>query len=417
MRIDHLTLKQFRNYTRLELSIPEHVVVLHGSNAQGKTSLLEAIYYLATASSPYTNSDRQLMNWRAIDEPMPFSQVAADVVSANNRFNRIEIILSQEKLLDGSERFKKEVRINGITKRNLDLQGLVGVVMFLPQDLSLIEGSPAVRRRYLDLTLCQTDKRYSEAINTFDKALIQRNALLKRIGDGYASPDELPYWDEQIAAAASIIIAGRQQFIRELELLAQRIHRDLSGGIEDLELIYQPSFEPTAEGDGQQSFRVLGLDLHRQLTPEKVAPQYQEALIHNRLEEIQRGITLIGPQRDEMRLMVNGRDLGHFGSRGQARTGVMAIKLAELEWMHQTLGEWPILLLDEVVAELDIHRRGYLLQRVEQANQVLLTTTELSTLSPDFVKRATLWKVEMGTIRPLAQSDVWQAPQPDEETH
>ncbi|MCB9437149.1 MAG: DNA replication/repair protein RecF [Anaerolineales bacterium] len=415
MRIDHLTLKFFRNYTRLELSIPEQVVVLHGSNAQGKTSLLEAIYYLATASSPYTNSDRQLMNWRTVDELQPFTQVAADVVSANNRFNRIEIILTKEKLLDGTERFKKDVRINGVTKRNLDLQGLVGVVMFLPQDLSLIEGSPAIRRRYLDLTLCQTNKLYSEAINTFDKALIQRNALLKRIGDGYASVNELTYWDEQLASAAGVIIAGRQQFIRELELLAQRIHRDLSGGLEDLELVYQPSFEPTAEGDGQQSFKVLGLDLHRQLTAEKVAPQYQAALADNRQEEVQRGVTLIGPQRDEMRLMVNGHDLGNFGSRGQARTGVMAIKLAELEWMHQTLGEWPILLLDEVVAELDIHRRGYLLERIEQANQVLLTTTELSTLTPDFVKRATLWKVEMGNIKPLAQSDVWTATQPDEE--
>ncbi len=406
MRIDHLSLKNFRNYTRLELSIPEQVIVIHGANAQGKTSLLESIYYLATSSSPYTNSDRQLMNWRVADEIMPFTQVAADVVSANGSMNRLEILLLQEQLTQGNSRFRKDVRINGVTKRNLDLQGMMGVVMFLPQDLALIEGSPATRRRYLDLTLCQTDKDYCQALNTFEKALMQRNALLKRIGDHQASPDELTYWDAQLADAAGILIGGRQRFVRELEILAQRIHRDLSGGLEDLELIYQPSFEPTAEGDGQQSFAVLGLDLHRQLDHEKIAPQYQEALLETRDEEIKRGMTLLGPQRDELRFAVNGRDLGHFGSRGQARTGVMAVKLAELEWMHKTLGEWPILLLDEVVAELDMHRRGYLLERIEQANQVLLTTTELSTLTPEFVSRAALWEVEMGHITHPQQEDV-----------
>lgn len=406
MRIDHLSLKNFRNYTRLELSIPEQVIVIHGANAQGKTSLLESIYYLATSSSPYTNSDRQLMNWRVADEIMPFTQVAADVVSANGSMNRLEILLLQEQLTQGNSRFRKDVRINGVTKRNLDLQGMMGVVMFLPQDLALIEGSPANRRRYLDLTLCQTDKDYCQALNTFEKALTQRNALLKRIADHQASPDELTYWDAQLADAAGILIGGRQRFVRELEILAQRIHRDLSGGLEDLELIYQPSFEPTADGDGQQSFAVLGLDLHRQLEHEKIAPQYQEALLETRDEEIKRGMTLLGPQRDELRFAVNGRDLGHFGSRGQARTGVMAVKLAELEWMHKTLGEWPILLLDEVVAELDIHRRGYLLERIEQANQVLLTTTELSTLTPAFVNRAALWEVEMGHITHQQQEDV-----------
>lgn len=406
MRIDHLSLKNFRNYTRLELSIPEQVIVIHGANAQGKTSLLEAIYYLATSSSPYTNSDRQLMNWRVEDEIIPFTQVAADVVSAHGSMNRLEILLLQEQTADGNTRFRKDVRINGITKRNLDLQGMMGVVMFLPQDLALIEGSPATRRRYLDLTLCQTDKGYCQALNTFEKALAQRNALLKRIGDHQASPDELTYWDAQLAIAASVLIAGRQRFVRELEMLAQRIHRDLSGGLEDLELIYQPSFEPTAGGDGQQSFGVLGLDLHRQLDHEDITPQYQAALLETRNDEIKRGMTLLGPQRDELRFAVNGRDLGHYGSRGQARTGVLAVKLAELEWMHKTLQEWPILLLDEVVAELDVHRRGYLMERIEQANQVLLTTTELSTLLPEFINRAELWRVEMGHITHQQQEDV-----------
>lgn len=406
MRVDHLSLKNFRNYTRLELSIPESIVVVHGANAQGKTSLLEAIYYLATASSPYTNSDRQLMNWRMANDFVPFTQVGADVVSAKNALNRVEIILMMEKLADGNERFRKEVRINGVSKRNLDLQGLLGVVMFLPQDMALIEGPPANRRRYLDLTLCQVNTNYGQALNTFDKALTQRNALLRRISENMASVDELPYWDNELATAAATVIAGRQRFIRELELLANRIHRDLSGGEEDLQLVYRPSFEPTASGDNQQSFSVLGLDHHRQLEPEAIMPQYREALVATRHEETRRGITLIGPQRDEMRFVVNGRDLGDFGSRGQSRTGVLALKLAELEWMHRTLGEWPVLLLDEVVAELDSSRRRYLLSRIQHARQVLLTTTELGTLTEEFTAKAVLWHVETGQIMPLHESDV-----------
>ncbi len=405
MRIDHLTLKNFRNYTRLELTIPEGVVVLHGANAQGKTSILEAIFYLATSTSPYTNSDRQLMNWRTVDDLMPFTQVAADVISARNAMSRVEILLLKEKTPNGEERFKKQVRINGINKRNLDLQGILGVVMFLPQDMALIEGSPATRRRYLDLTLCQVDKDYCQALHDFEKTLVQRNALLKRIADNLAGESELVYWDEQLSRAAGVLIAGRQRFVRELELLARRIHRDISGGLEDLQLVYQASFEPTAAGDGQQSFGVLGLDLHRQLDAQEIGSQYCEKLTTMRSDEIRRGITLSGPQRDEIRFMVNGRDLGLYGSRGQARTGVMAIKLAELEWMHNTLEEWPVLLLDEVVAELDAERRSYLLERVQQANQVLLTTTELATLTPSFVANSEIWHIADGQITPRPAAD------------
>lgn len=405
MHIEHLSLKNFRNYTRLELTIPQGVVIIHGANAQGKTSLLEAVYYLATASSPYTNSDRQLMNWNMEEDLWPFAQVAADVLNAKGRLSHIEILLSQELASDGTKRFKKIVRINGVNKRNLDLQGLLGVVMFLPQDMALIESGPNIRRRYLDLTLCQVNGNYAEALSTFDKTLQQRNALLRRISDDLAHPDELIYWDQKLSEAAAILIKGRQGFVRELELLAQQVHRDLSGGLEDLQLHYQPNFEPTANSGGQQSFSLLGLDHHRQLDTSTIASQYQQALEDIRSDEIRRGMTLIGPQRDDLRFMVNDRDLGDFGSRGQARTAVLAIKLAELEWMRQTLGEWPLLLLDEVVAELDAQRRQYLQKRIEAAHQVLLTTTELSTLSQEFVEHATLWQVEMGHITPRTISD------------
>ncbi len=398
MHIEHLSLQNFRNYARLEVSLPKGAILLHGANAQGKTSLLEAIFYLATARSPYTTSDRQLINWNADNDVLSFARLTAEVVSSNQMMNRIEITLTQ--LVEGinGTRLAKEIRINGVSRRVMDLIGRVNVVMFLPQDLVLVEGPPAERRRYLNTTLCQTDAEYCSALALFEKVLGQRNALLKRIAEGDASPDQLDYWNVQLTVAAGVIVSGRQRLLRELEVKARRIHDDLTGGVEGLELLYQPGFMATAQNSGQLSFDVLGLDLNRQLESDEIAAQYAERLAAMRQEEIGRGMTLSGPQRDELRLLVNGRDLGFYGSRGQARTAVMSLKLAEMEWMHETIGEWPVLLLDEVVAELDVDRRAYLLDRIAGVSQALLTTTEPDIFTESFLRDATRWHVHQGQI-------------------
>ncbi|MCZ2099398.1 MAG: DNA replication/repair protein RecF [Anaerolineae bacterium] len=398
MYIEHLSLQNFRNYARLEVSLPAGPILLHGSNAQGKTSLLEAIYYLATSRSPYTTTDRQLINWNADRDLLSFAKIGAEVISAGRTLSRVEVTLVQEPGALNGSRLQKDIRINGVPRRVMDLIGKINVVMFLPQDLVLVEGSPAERRRYMNVTLCQTDPAYCEALATFEKALTQRNALLKRIGDGEARPEELAYWNEQLAQAGGVLVAGRQRLLRDLEVRARRVHRDLSGGEEDLELSYQPSFLPTANNTGQLSFEVLGLDLNRQLKAADIAAQYARTLDERRGEDIARGMTLIGPQRDELRLLVNTRDLGLYGSRGQARTAVMSLKLAELEWMRDTVGEWPILLLDEVIAELDAARRAYLLERISGAEQVLLTTTEPDIFTPEFLSKATRWRIRQGQI-------------------
>lgn len=288
--------------------------------------------------------------------------------------------------------------MNGVTRRQMDLLGQVNVVMFLPQDLALVEGSPGDRRRYLNITLAQTNADYARALHLYDKVLEQRNALLRRIQARQTNVSELAYWDEQISTAGSVLIAGRQRLLRELETLAQAVHHELTRGAETLELEYQPSFTAAANLDGQLAFDLHGFDLHRQLDPCEVEPQFRAALAAERGREIARGMTLIGPQRDELRFHVNGHDLGLYGSRGQARTAVMAIKLAELDWMRQTIGEWPILLLDEVVAELDAKRRAYLLERIAGASQAILTTTEPDIFTSAFLSKATQWKVHAGQI-------------------
>lgn len=398
MRLEHLSLQNFRNYARLEVTLPDGPILLHGANAQGKTSLLEAIYYLATARSPYTATDRQLINWGAEQDVLPFAKVSAQVALASGLYNRVEITLTYAPESANGARLNKEIRVNGVPRRVMDLIGQVNVVMFLPQDLALIEGPPPERRRYLNVTLCQTDAIYCQALAQFEKVLGQRNALLKRIADGESRPDELDFWDEQITASGGVIVAGRQRLLRELEIKARRVHADLSGGAEDLELRYQPGFLATPNNSGQLSFDVPGLDLNRQTSAAEIARQYSQRLAQTRGEEIARGMTLSGPQRDELRLLVNGRDLGLFGSRGQARTAVMALKLAELYWMRDTLGEWPILLLDEVVAELDSDRRAYLLSRISGVSQALLTTTEPDIFTEDFLRQAARWQIHQGQI-------------------
>lgn len=398
MRLEHLSLQNFRNYARLEVTLPDGPILLHGANAQGKTSLLEAVYYLATARSPYTTTDRQLINWGAEQDVLPFAKVSAQVALASGLYNRVEITLTYAPESANGARLNKEIRVNGVTRRVMDLIGQVNVVMFLPQDLALVEGPPPERRRYLNVTLCQTDATYCQALAQFEKVLGQRNALLKRIADGESGPDELDFWDEQITASAGVIVAGRQRLLRELEIKARRVHADLSGGVEDLELRYQPGFLATPNNSGQLSFDVPGLDLNRQISAAEIARQYGQRLAQTRGEEIARGMTLSGPQRDELRLLVNGRDLGLFGSRGQARTAVMALKLAELYWMRDTLGEWPILLLDEVVAELDSDRRAYLLSRISGVSQALLTTTEPDIFTEDFLRQAARWQIHQGQI-------------------
>jgi len=401
MRLSHLSLTNFRNYSRLELDIPSGQLVLHGDNAQGKTNLLEAIYYLATSRSPYTEADRQLINWLAEEEHLTFTRVVAELITRLEK-KRLEITLVKEPTPDGPVRLRKEIRINGLPRRRLDLLGHVIVVMFAPQDMALVEGPPTNRRRYLNVTLCQVEPPYCRALGEFGKVLTQRNALLKRLGDERRSggDDELAFWDKRLVEDGAIVIAARNRLVRDLERLAQPIHEELTGGLEHLKLHYQPSLDPTADPQGQMAFSPadLGASALPDLEPKVIAERYLAALKARRREEFARGQTLIGPQRDELRFLVNGKDLGHYGSRGQNRTAILALKLAEVNWMREQTGESPILLLDEVAAELDENRRAFLLNSINGVEQAVLTTTDPGLLAEGLGAEAVLWQVEAGRI-------------------
>lgn len=396
MQLQHLSLTNFRNYMRLELALPAGPILLHGANAQGKTSVLEAVYYLATSRSPWTSTDRQLMNWAAENDVIPFLRISAELTRRDSPLTRVDITLVRD-ISAGEIRYAKEIRINGVKRRALDLLGTLNVVMFLPQDLAIVEGGPNDRRRYLNVTLAQVDRAYAQALTNYDKVLTQRNALLKRIYARQAGVSELAFWDDQLIAAGSVIMAGRQRLLRDLDVLAQQVHSDLTAGAETLELRYQPSFM-TENTEKQLTFEVPGMELHREWTADDISDPFRAELLRLRRDEIERGSTLVGPQRDELRFAVNGRDLGLYGSRGQARTAIMALKLAELTWMQQVIGEWPVLLLDEFIAELDANRRAYLLDRIDGATQSILTTTEPDIFTERFLTKAAVWQVHAGQI-------------------
>lgn len=402
MQLVHLSLTNFRNFVRLETEIPSGATLLVGANAQGKTSLLESIYYLAGAGSPHATHDRQLINFLALRQDRPFARLSAEV-RRGDRLQRIEIrIIQDTAAAPGEQRLHKEILINGVKRRVADLATGINAVLFLPQDLRVIEGSPGDRRRYLDAILSQAEIAYAEALSEYAKVLSQRNALLKQLQDRNGSDEQMQFWDEQLAEFGATLIRSRALALIEIERLAASIHSELSRGQETLRLDYLPAFDPVGNPEAQ-----LGLPLHTPVDRTGIARTVirdglLQALQACRREEIARGVTMLGPHRDDIRFSANGIDLRYYGSRGQNRTAMLSAKLAETEWLCSRTGEWPVLLLDEVLAELDADRRSDLLGRIAAAPQALLTAADAEMFTPAFRERANIWKIDAGQLLPGA---------------
>lgn len=397
MRLRHLSLTNFRLYARLTADLPAGPLLLVGANAQGKTSLLEAIFYLTAAQSHHAATDRQLIHFLTLREPQPFARIVAEV-EKRDTIVRVEIRLVIEPVNGGEGRLRKDVLINGVKKKVGDLAGVVNAVLFLPQDMAIVEGSPADRRRYVDGALAQVNAPYALALNEYGKVLSQRNALLKALQEKPGGEAQLDFWDDKLCEHGAVILSARASALAELETLASAIHRDLTAGTDGLRVAYHPAYDPAAAPDGQLGLP-MDVPVHRAgIAVEEVRAGLKDKLRATRAEEIARGATLSGPHRDEIRFIANGVDLGTYGSRGQARSAVLALKLAEMEWMRAKTGEWPILLLDEVLAELDANRRRDLLQRLTRAEQCVLTTTDETLFPREFLETATRWQIQAGQV-------------------
>jgi DNA replication and repair protein RecF len=401
--LKHLSLANFRNYVRLELELPPGITLVQGENAQGKTNLLEAIYYLATARSPYAQTDRELINWLAEEEDLTFTRLVGQT-QKDDALQRLEITLLKEPTPGTSTHsLKKQIRVNGVPRRVLDLIGQLNVVLFLPQDIDLVAGSPSGRRRYLDTTICQFDPVYCRTLRRYNRVLTQRNHLLRQLQERRSSPEQLRFWDEKLTEDGAHVMACRREVVAKLEELARAIHLELTGQDEHLSLRYEPSVRMP-----EKPYQIpLELGLEGRLgivySEASIREAFLEQLRESTREEIQRGISLIGPHRDDLRFLAGGVDMRIYGSRGQQRTVVLALKLAEAKLLAKETGEQPIMLLDEVMAELDQARRRYLMKAIEDSHQAILTTTHWSAYSSDFLAQAILLRVQEGRIERVSE--------------
>ncbi len=399
MYLTHLSLTNFRSFSRLDVDVPRGAILLLGDNAQGKTSFLEAIYFLSTFTSLQAGHHRELINFLAAREPLAVTRITAEYQRAGKK-QRLEVRIIQEKNGNGDFRVRKEILLNGTQQKTQAAIGHFNAVLFLPHMLNIISGSPVERRRYLNLALSQTDLRYTTALSAYNKLVTQRNALLKNLWQNRSNDlKQLDYWDEQVAKTGATLIYARIEAIQEIEHLAALAHYELTRGQEVLRMIYRPAYDPHVEPT-QQMLLDLAAPIDRTAFSEEIIAQgFQEALLAARKEEILRGVTTMGPHRDGLHFLSNGIDLGAYGSRGQNRTALLALKIAEISWMKEKTGHWPVLLLDEVLAELDPHRRNDLLNRISQLEQALLTTTDIDLFNHDFSQKATLWQLYDGQLK------------------
>ena len=398
MYLKNLSLTNFRNFARLDLDLPDGPLLLVGANGQGKTSLLEAIYYLATLTSFHATHDRELVNFVAARDPLAVGRIVAHFERDGSQ-NQLEIrIIKETNGLNGSSRVRKEILLDGLKLKMGDAVGQFLAVLFLPQMVSVIEGAPEERRRFLNLTMSQVIPGFSRTLADYRQTLSQRNALLKQLQEFGGDADQLNYWDELMVAKGSTLIFDRIQAVQQLERIATSNHRELTRGGSILRMSYQPAYDPLPETPGQISLSLEDPVDRGGITIDAIQQGFAQRLIDQRSVDIARGVSTLGPHRDELRFLENGIDLGIYGSRGQVRTAMLSLKMAEVTWMKQKTNFSPLLLLDEALAELDPTRRVDLLQRVTGSRQTLLTTTDLDLFSADFIADATLWKVNDGRV-------------------
>lgn len=367
MFLRKLSVKQYRNYEKLELNTDSNVNIFLGPNAQGKTNLLEAIYVLALTKSHRTFQDKELIGWN-YDSAYITAELERKYGSCS-----LELLISNK---------GKKVKLNGLEQRKLSqFIGALNVVMFAPEDLEIVKGSPGVRRRFMDMEIGQVHPGYLHDLSQYQKALQQRNNMLKSSFGTTLDPHMLAVWDEQLVQYGVKIIKKRQNFIKKLQIWAAQLHADITDDREQLRVEYAPSFPVSPESDETVLFE-----------------QFMVKLSQIKDQEMRRGSTLAGPHRDDLNFYINDKEVQTYGSQGQQRTTALSLKLAELELMYEEVGEYPLLLLDDVLSELDEYRQTKLIQTFQSKIQTFITTTGLESVQLDQLSNVSIYRVSHGQI-------------------
>lgn len=369
MFLKKLSLQNYRNYEQFELATDRVVNLFVGPNAQGKTNLLESIFVLALTKSHRTSQDKELIGWEQ-NQAVIYGEVDKKYGAC-----KLQLQISQQ---------GKKAKINGLEQKKLSgFVGAMNVVMFAPEDLEIVKGAPGIRRRFLDMEIGQVHPGYLHDLTQYQKVLVQRNNFLKQNGGpgGTKHSALLDVWNEQLATFGVKMMKKRQSFIEKLQRWAESIHSGITNGQESVKIVYKPSFGTSAHEDETTLF-----------------DQFMVKLTEIKDQELRRGTTLAGPHRDDMLFFINGKEAQTFGSQGQQRTTALSVKLAELELMNEEVGEYPILLLDDVLSELDRNRQTQLIETIQDKVQTFITTTGVESVDLSKIRDAALFQVRNGRI-------------------
>jgi len=364
-----LQLDHYRNIEQLSIQADEHVNIIMGPNAQGKTNIVESIFVLALTKSHRTHKDKELINW-----DHDHARIAA-AIDRKYGTAELDIQLSPQ---------GKKAKINGLEQRKLsNFIGTLNVVMFAPEDLEIVKGSPTIRRRFMDMEIGQVHPSYLHHLSQYQKIVAQKNNQFRRGGAELSQAESmmLDVWNEQLANSGVKIMKSRQNFIKKLQVWAEAIHDGITGGREKLRIAYKPSFECDDFQDETVVFN-----------------QFMIKLSQVKQQEQRRATCLFGPHRDDLLFYINDKEVYAYGSQGQQRTAALSLKLAELELMKEEVGEYPILLLDDVLSELDRNRQTQLIRTFQGKVQTFITTTGIESIEAASIAHAKLFQVSNGQV-------------------
>lgn len=393
MILRHLELHHFRNFTHLRHEFSPDLNLLVGANAQGKSGILEAALLLATSKSMRGSRDAEMVQW---DEPACL--VRGSVLRSAGGDVDLEVSLSASQAESLRAHAKSLVVNHQRVTRAQDFIGQLKAVAFCPADLEVVQGEPSRRRRFLDIEISQLSPAYCQALVTYRRIVEQRNRVLRRLREqGRREGDDLlATWTDQLVSQGTRLVLRRHAFLRRLDMLVKPLHEQLTGGRDRLTVSYRGSFKPPEVPSLEGGPEAAGTG------PLETA--FREALREVSAEEIRRMATLVGPHRDDVLFLLNGREARVYGSQGQQRTVMLAARLAEIDLLAEAAGEAPICLLDDVFSELDASRRAHLLDATLGRCQTLLTTTDLALVPLEVRRRATVMEVEAGSLRPLPEA-------------
>lgn len=359
MYIKNLSLLNFRNYDQLSLNLNKGINIFIGDNAQGKTNILESIYYCSIGKSHRTNKDKELIKWGAKEAYISL------YVSKERLDKKIDIKIFKEG--------KKGIRVNSIKLNTIsDLMGIFNIVIFSPEDLKIVKESPSYRRRFIDIELCKLNKKYYYSLVQYNKVLNDRNSALRKWSK---DKNIIDVYDIQMSKFGSFIIKERLKYIQKLNEKGNIIHKDITSDNEEIELKY---ITPVRDINNIES-NLLNL------------------LSESREKDLEKGMTSIGPHRDDFSININNIDTRKFGSQGQQRTAVLSIKFASLEIIKEQSGEYPVLLLDDVLSELDLNRQKYILNSIKKV-QTIVTCTGIFDIKDYLDDDVKMYHVKNGTV-------------------